>query len=56
MRAPDGELLVSPMLIDDVRAAERQGDLVHAAQLKCCLRRFIEEDRARMASGQDRHR
>jgi len=56
MRAPDGELLVSPMLIDDVRAAERQGDLVHAAQLKRCLRHFIEQHRAHMASGQDRHR
>ena len=55
LRAPDGELLVSPMLSDDVRAAERRGDLVHAAQLKRCLRHFIEERRTHMASGKDRH-
>jgi hypothetical protein len=54
MRAPDGELLVSHMLIDDVRPAERRDDLVHAAQLKGCLRHFIEKHRAHMASGQDR--
>jgi len=56
MRAPDGELLVSPMLIDDILAAERRGDRLHAAQLKRTLRHFIEEHRAQMASGQDRHR
>jgi len=54
MRAPHGEALVSPMLIDDVRAAERQGERVHAAQWKRCLRHVIEQHRARRASGQDR--
>jgi hypothetical protein len=54
MRGPDGELLVSHMLIDDIRAAERRGDLVHAAQLKQTLRHFIEQHRAKMATGQDR--
>jgi len=43
MRGPDGELLVSHMFIDDIRAAERRGDLAHAAQLKKALRHFIEE-------------
>jgi hypothetical protein len=43
MRGPDGELLVSHMFIDDIRAAERRGDLVHAVQLKRALRHFIEE-------------
>ena len=43
MRGPDGELLVSHMFIEDIRAAERRGDLVHAAQLKRTLRHFIEE-------------
>jgi hypothetical protein len=42
MRGPDGELLVSHMFIDDIRAAERRGDLAHAAQLKKALRHFIE--------------
>jgi hypothetical protein len=42
MRGPDGELLVSHMLIDDIRAAERRGDLARAAQLKSALRHFIE--------------
>jgi hypothetical protein len=31
------------MLIDDIRAAERRGDLVHAVQLKRALRHFIDE-------------
>jgi hypothetical protein len=42
MRGTDGELLVSHMFIDDIRAAERRGDLAHAAQLKKALRHFIE--------------
>jgi hypothetical protein len=42
MRGPDGNLLVSHMFIDDVRAAERRGDQAHAAQLKKALRHFIE--------------
>ena len=42
IRGPDGELLVSHMFIDDIRAAERRGDLVHAAHLKHALRHFIE--------------
>ena len=43
IRGPDGELLVSHMFIDDIRAAERRGDRVHAAQLKRALRHFIEQ-------------
>jgi hypothetical protein len=43
MRGPDGELLVSHMFIEDIRAAERRGNLAHAAQLKNSLRHFIEE-------------
>jgi hypothetical protein len=43
MRGPDGELLVSHMFIDDIRAAQRRGDLIHAASLKRALRHFIEE-------------
>jgi hypothetical protein len=31
------------MLIDDIRAAERRGDLVRAAHLKQALRHFIDE-------------
>ena len=42
IRGPDGELLVSHMVIDDIRAAERRGDRVHAAQLKRTLRHYIE--------------
>ncbi len=47
LRGPDGELLVSHMLIDDIRAAERRGDVVRAAQLKQALRRLIDEHLAR---------
>jgi hypothetical protein len=53
IRGLDGELLVSHMVIDDIRAAERRGDLVHAAQLKKTLRHFIEDHLAhrRVAPG-----
>jgi len=54
VRGPDGELLVSHMLIDDIRAAERRGDLVHAAQLKRTLRHFLEEHLARRRAAPDR--
>jgi hypothetical protein len=43
VRGPDGELLVSHMFIDDIRAAEQSGDIAHAAQLKRSLRHFIEQ-------------
>ena len=43
IRGPDGELLVSRMLIEDIRAAQQRGDLVHAAKLKRTLRHFIEQ-------------
>jgi hypothetical protein len=50
MRGTDGELLVSHMFIDDIRAAERRGDLAHAAQLKKALRHFIEEHLGRRSA------
>jgi hypothetical protein len=53
MRGPDGELLVSHMFIDDVRAAERRGDLVHAATLKRALRQFIEHHGAASSPGRE---
>jgi hypothetical protein len=54
MRGPDGELLVSHMFVDDIRAAERRGDLAHAAQLKKALRHFIEEHLAQPPIAPDR--
>jgi len=54
VRSPDGELLVSHMVIDDIRAAERRGDLVHAAQLKKTLRYFIEAHLAHRPAAPDR--
>jgi hypothetical protein len=50
LSGPDGELLVSHMLIDDIRAAERRGDLAHAAQLKTSLRHFLEEHLGRRSA------
>lgn len=50
VRGPDGEVLVSHMYIDDIRAADRRGDVVHAARLKRALRHFIEEHRRRQAN------
>jgi hypothetical protein len=54
VRGPDGELLVSHMFIDDIRAAERRGDLAHAAHLKKTLRHFIEEHLAQRRAAPDR--
>ena len=54
MRGPDGELLVSHMFIDDIRAAERRGDLAHAAQLKKTLRHFIEQHLAQRRAAPER--
>ena len=51
MRGPDGELLVSHMFIDDIRAAQRRGVMLHAARLKHALRHFIEEHLATHHSG-----
>lgn len=53
MHGPDGELLVSHMFVEDVRAAERRGDLVHAASLKRCLRHFVGEHLAQQRAAQD---
>jgi hypothetical protein len=50
IESPDGELLVSHMVIEDIRAAERRGDLLRAAQLKHTLRHFIEQHLAARAS------
>jgi hypothetical protein len=47
LRGPDGDLLVSHMLIDDIRAAAQRGDVMRAAQLKQALRHFIHEHLAR---------
>jgi hypothetical protein len=47
VRGSDGELLINHMVIEDIRAAERRGDLVHAAQLKQTLHQFIEDHLAK---------
>ena len=44
---PDGQLLIQHMIVDDIQAARRRGDLAHAAHLKQTLRRFIEGHCAR---------
>jgi len=54
MRGPGSELLVSHIVIDDIRKAEQRGDLVHAAQLKKCLRHFIEQHLAQRPVAPDR--
>lgn len=50
VRAPDGELRIQRIIIDDIGAARARGDLAHAAQLKQTLRRFIEQHPACKAS------
>jgi hypothetical protein len=47
IHGPDGQLLIQHMIVDDIQAARRRGDLAHAAHLKQTLRRFIEEHCAR---------
>ena len=42
IHGPDGQLLIQHMIVDDIQAARRRGDLAHAAHLKQTLRRFIE--------------
>ena len=54
IRGPNGDLLIGHMVIDDIRAAERCGDLVRAARLKRTLRKFIEEHLAQRDAARDR--
>jgi hypothetical protein len=42
MHGPDGTARISRMIEDDIREAQRRGNVLHAAQLKLTLRRFIE--------------
>jgi hypothetical protein len=49
MTGQDGQLLVQHMIVDDIRAAQRRGDLMHAARLKQTLRHLIEDHRATAA-------
>lgn len=39
---PEGEVRVERMVVDDIEAARRRGDLVHAAKLKRTLQQFLE--------------
>lgn len=50
IKGPDGRLLVQHMIVDDIEAAKRRGDLLHAARLKQTLRQFIESHRGRTRS------
>jgi hypothetical protein len=43
VHAPGGEVRIQRIILDDISAAQRRGDLVHAACLKQTLRRFIEQ-------------
>jgi hypothetical protein len=43
IRGPDGEFRIHQIIVDDINAAQRRGDHVHAARLKQTLRRFIEQ-------------
>jgi hypothetical protein len=42
IQGPDGQLLIQRMIVDDIQAAHRRGDVARAAHLKQTLRRFIE--------------
>jgi hypothetical protein len=51
VRAPDGELRIHQIIIDDIGAAQARGDVVRAARLKQTLRRFIEQHPGCKATG-----
>lgn len=42
-QTPAGEHCIEEMIADDIVAAQRAGNLRHAAALKLVLRRFIEQ-------------
>ena len=42
IQGPDGQLLIQRMIVDDIEAARRRGDVARAAHLKQTLRRFIK--------------
>jgi hypothetical protein len=42
IQGADGQLLIQRMIVDDIEAARRRGDVARAAHLKQTLRRFIE--------------
>lgn len=46
IHGPDGRLYIERMIVDDILAAQRRGDIAHAAKLKQTLRHFIETHRA----------
>jgi hypothetical protein len=50
IHGPDGDLRIQQIILDDISAAQRRGDLVHAARLKQTLRRFVEQHPARKAT------
>jgi hypothetical protein len=51
IQAPDGELRIRRIIVDDISAAQERGDMVRAARLKQTLRRFIEQHPACKAAG-----
>lgn len=46
MHHPGGIARICAMIRDDVLAARERGDLLHAAQLKMTLKRFLERQAA----------
>jgi hypothetical protein len=43
LQGPDGKVRIQRIILDDISAAQKRGDLVHAARLKETLRRFVEQ-------------
>ena len=43
VHGPKGEARVKRIIVDDIQAARRRGDLVHAARLKLVLRHFLDQ-------------
>ena len=42
IHAPDGDLKIRRMILDDIAAAEARGDFAHALALKATMKHFIE--------------
>ncbi|MEK0082635.1 hypothetical protein [Benzoatithermus flavus] len=46
---PEGERRLSRMILDDIEAARRKGDLAGAARLRMVLRHFVQNRQIRAA-------
>ena len=49
IHSPGGEKRIKRIIVEDIAAARRRGDLVHAAKLKLVLKHFVEHHASQAA-------